>query len=134
MSELCKILQGFIRYLYVRRHKPVLRFSVFTSKPTSLLASNRDSVFLLVLYMYMPNELTVPYARMWLCPRMKNIKLRVSLPIIPAGMQLPMKHMTSRNKRTSVQDLLFRGPLNVGSYFTASPETKEMFCYHIFDL
>jgi hypothetical protein len=44
--------------------------------------------------------------------------------------------MTTTNKRrqiTSVQDLLLKGPLNVGSYFKLSPGRKET-CYNTFYL
>jgi hypothetical protein len=35
-----------------------------------------------------------------------------------------VKITNNRRQMTSVQDLLCKGPLNVGSYFKLSPETK----------
>jgi hypothetical protein len=60
--------------------------------------------------------------------------MEMSSPNTPTAIQPPMKNSISRRQRTSVQDLLYKGPLNVGSYFKASPEMKEVLCYNIFEL
>jgi len=47
-----------------------------------------------------------------------------SLPYIPTAAHATMKAMNSSRQMTSVQDLFCMGPLNVGSCFKGSPETK----------